>query len=517
MSAALAPVATAASLLPGDSRSAPQIVLGGVISAIARDLGMHLASENIYSQGREVVTVCPDSGDVRGMEPIRFCSWVEEHVSFVQAGKDGLRAVSISAEMAAKILAADNFLVALRPLQAVVLVRLPVWGNEAQTAVRLLPAGYDPATATFTVDTVPYPDDVPIDEAWDFFNDVYKGFPFAEEGEVQHRRSMGVQMAAHFALYCRNLLKEGVHRPMFCWLGNQPELGKSTLAMMITAPVFGRPSTKPFPAKEEEQEKKLFAAVKAGKLYISFDNAKGTLNSEPLEQFLTASVLGGRVLGTSTEDEYPNLATVFLTGNGLKLSTDLARRTCVIDLFYPGDPKKRAFSKEIEGGWILHTETRKKFLACLWACVRFWAERGCPRTEGRKLSSFEGFSKIIGGIVMNAGYADPMAPPVLSLDEAGAAWERLLVALADTVTVPDGGSVRFTVADCLEKAEELEVFDIITGGARDPKRTFGTRLKQYLGREWIDGRCRRFVFGPRCRANTGSSYPITILGPAPKD
>ena len=118
---------------------------------------------------------------------------------------------------------------------------------------------------------------------------------------------------------------------------------------------------------------------------------------------------------------------------------------------------------------------------------------------------------------MNAGYADPMAPPVLSLDEAGAAWERLLVALADTVTVPDGGSVRFTVTECLEKARELEVLDIITGEARDPQKAFGQRLKKYQGREFIDGRGRRFVFGQRLRCNTGSGYPITILGPAPKD
>jgi len=131
------------------------------------------------------------------------------------------------------------------------------------------------------------------------------------------------------------------------------------------------------------------------------------------------------------------------------------------------------------------------------------------------LHGFEEFSQIIGGIVMAVGFADPMPRPEVDLDETGAAWKRLLAALADTV--PDGGSVRFTVTDCLNKAEELEVLDIIFGEARDPKKTFGHRVKKYQGREFTDGQARRFVFGQRRKDNKGSGYPITILGPAPKD
>jgi hypothetical protein len=504
ITAALAPVATVAGLPPGDSRTAPQVVLGGIISAMARDLGMHLSSADIFLQGGAIVTVNGGTGAVRTMESIRFCSWVEKFVSFVQAGKDGMRPVSISAELSAKILASDEFRDALRPLRAVVLVRLPVWQDDKQNAVRLLPAGYDPVTETFTVDALAYPDDMDVNEAWDWLLAVYGGFPFAETGELSTRRSMAVQIAAHFAVFCRNMLSQGA-RPMCCWLGNQPGLGKSLLSRMAIAPVFGTVAIQAFPAKEEELGKLLTASASEGVPYLYFDNVRGRLSSSELESFITSPIRTGRELGTSGTITAVNQASVFVTGNGLSLSPDLARRSCVVDLFLSGEAAERKFPEPITESWLVKPETRQKFLACLWAGLRFWQEqKGCERTEGLVLHGFEEFSQIIGGVVMAMGFGDPMARPEVSLDETGDAWKRLLAALAETV--PDGGSLRFTPTDCLDKAEEL-----------DAKKAFGQRIKKYRGRELVDGRGRRFEFGQRQRSSASSGYPITILTPAPPD
>ena len=473
---------------------------------------MHLAAKDIFLQGLVIVTVDAVTGAVRGMEAIRFCSWAERSVNFFHPTKDGERPGSITAEMAAKILASDDFRDALRPLSAVVLVRLPVWEDEAKSKLRLLPAGYDPVTQTFTVDALPYPEDMDVNEAWDWFLSLYGGFPFAGAGQLSSRRSMAVQMAAHLAVFCRNLLNEGA-RPMFCWLGNQPGLGKSLLARMAVCPVFGPAAIQAFPAKEEELGKLLTAKAAEGAPYLFFDNVRGRLSSCELESFITSPIRTGRELGRSGTITAVNQASVFVTGNGLSLSPDLVRRSCVVDLFLPGEAAERKFPEPITGSWLVRPDTRRMFLACLWAMLRFWQEKSCQRTEGLVLHGFEEFSQIIGGIVMGMGFADPMVPPEVSLDETGDAWKRLLAALADTV--PDGGSMRFTPSDCLDKAEELDVLDLITGAARDPKKAFGQRLKKYRGREFVDGRGRRFEFGERQRSNSSSGYPITILSAAP--
>ena len=510
IAAGLAPVAAAIGLPPSEHNlSAPQIPMGGTISSLSREVGMHLATADIFLQGGAIVTVNPVTGAVRVMEAIRFCSWVERFVSFVQSTKDGVRPVSISAEMAAKILNSDEFREALRLLLSVVTVRLPTWANKEKSLLRLLPSGYDAVTQTFTVDLHPYCEDLDVNLAWDFFLDFYADFPFAEPGILSGRGSLATQMGAHFALFCRNLLADCA-RPAFVNLANQSGSGKSILVKAVLAPIYGMASIQAVPSKEEELGKLLTASAAEGAPYLFFDNVRGRLSSSELESFITSPIRTGRERGKSGTITAKNLAQIFITGNGLTLSPDLARRSCVMELFCSGEAADRKFPKLITDEWLVRPETRQKFLSALWSGLRFWQEqKGCQRTEGLVLHGFEEFSQIIGGIVMSMGFADPMARPEVSLDEAGDAWKRLLAALA--ATVPDGGSVRFTPGDCLEKAEELDVLDLIAGAARDPKKALGHKLKKFRGREFIDGRGRRFEFGQRLRDNTSSGYLLRIL------
>jgi hypothetical protein len=71
--------------------------------------------------------------------------------------------------------------------------------------------------------------------------------------------------------------------------------------------------------------------------------------------------------------------------------------------------------------------------------------------------------------------------------------------------------VCFKPAGCLEKAEELDVLDLITGAARDPKKALGQKIRKLRGREFIVGKGRRFEFGQRQRSNVSSGYLISIL------
>lgn len=147
----------------------------------------------------------------------------------------------------------------------------------------------------------------------------------------------------------------------------------------------------------------------------------------------------------------------------------------------------------------------------MWSLVNNWQTNGCQHNE-RLLESFEEWSAIVGGIVVKSGFFDPIAPaPELAMDEQGEAFKRLFCALA--ADLPTGTEKEFTVSDCREKAEELNLWETLVTGAKDEAKAFGSRLKKYKGRQWVDEHGRRFEFGRREIAR-GSIYPVKVFASA---
>jgi hypothetical protein len=117
----------------------------------------------------------------------------------------------------------------------------------------------------------------------------------------------------------------------------------------------------------------------------------------------------------------PAHAVLILTGNGMKLGPDLARRSVFIDLFAEEGAGDRPAPKNLLTSNILRRpQWRKQVLAALWALVRHaysadgllaWEESG--RQLGRPLESFEDWSAVVPLIVMRAGFADPLTKVVL--------------------------------------------------------------------------------------------------------
>lgn len=514
LAAQLAPAAetVGATVLEGD-RLAPQIDTRGVVSGIARQCGQLLRSTPLFLRSGGLVTVDEESGATEPMDATRFVTWAETYLVFGQHSGNGdeVRFVpkSISGELAAKILAADNFRRELRPLRGVHDVALPTWTDETKTDVRLLPPGYDEGTGIFTAPAFDYPTDLPPTDAWNFFFETYAQFPFAEGKPLQKNRSFAVQMAAHFTIFARLLFMDCL-RPAFVFLANQSGSGKTLLARLALAPVFGPVAVESFPKGEEERGKLLTTLVAEGRPYAFYDNVKGHLSSAELEGFLTTPQRTGRILGQSATVTAPNLATVFVSGNQLSLSADLQRRILVCDLFCASEATEREFDSPITDSWPSSPETRSRFLAALWALMRHWQVQGCPRLEGRPLPSFESYSSIIGGLVQSLALANPIAPAETLMDEAEQAWKILLKALADPVL--PGSTKDYTGDEAMEKAEELGILDILTAGGRDERKTFGQRIKRWKGRRFLDNSGREFEFGNgRSRNNLGAVYPVRVL------
>jgi hypothetical protein len=278
--------------------------------------------------------------------------------------------------------------------------------------------------------------------------------------------------------------------------------------------VFGDVTVQAAPRDENELGKLLTATAAEGHQYLVVDNLGGFFASAELESFLTSPRRRGRILGLSQTVDAENQLSVFITGNGLSISPDLARRCLLCDLWFAGSVTERAIEKPIEEDALASPEMRGKFLAAMWALVKHWSTLGCRRSKGARLASFEGFSSIVGGIVTGACFADPIARPDVRLDETEAAWTSLFRKLADDL--PDGGTVEYGLDEILDAAEELEILVVLVGEPKSAKTSLGKRLAKWKGRQFTDTSGRPFEFGRR-HSQVGARYKVRNLLPAKEE
>lgn len=499
--------------VPGDGSRVPVVNLSQPISSLARTVGMILHAAPVFRFGESLSTV-DEAGKITPMNAERFTSWVENHLAFTRPAKDAPAIESIGKDLAGKIMAADQFRDQLRELKAVSEVRVPVWTGEGEArAVQLAPAGFDPVTGLFSVDRIPYREDMGEEEAWSVLWDGLKAFPFDAEGEprVVYRRSFAAQIAVMLGIYCHALFPEGTPRPMIIFNANQSGSGKSLLMRIALAPVHGPPAESGKPDSESEFEKVLDSAALARKPFLVLDDVK-SIHSQALNRFVTSPALECRLMHSQRLAMVPCKTQVLVTGNGLTISEDLDRRSLVIDLFEPGEISKRRFDREITPGWLFAPDTRARYLAALWSVVRCWQEKGRPLMNEYRRASFEDWSSVIGGIVQTCGLSNPFAPRLAMNggDESGKALAQVIGDLVGESMVDSPPCL--TPSDILDRAEALGLVDVIVGfGKQDPKKAMGWRLKKLRGRHLVDSENRVFEFGRR-EAAAGAKYPISFLG-----
>ena len=497
---------------PGDGLRLPTVNLSNPISVIARTVGMILHAAPLFRFGETLSTV-DETGRIAGMTAERFTSWAENWLSFTRPAKDAPAVESIGKDLAGKIMAADQFRDHLRELKAVSEVRLPVWTGEGEArTVELAPEGFDPATGLFTVNRIPYQDDLTENEGSAILWDCLKEFPYDPEGEtrVEKRRGFSAQMAAMIGVYCRELFPEGTPRPMIVYNANQSGSGKSLLMRVALAPSQGPPAESGKPETESEFEKVLDTAALARLPFLVLDDCR-SIHSQALNRYVTSPVHACRLMHSQRMAMIPKVTQVFATGNGLTISADLDRRALVIDLFEPGDATARSFAKEITPGWLFSTDTRARILAALWALVRTWRDAGMPMMKEHRRASFEEWSGLIGGIVIACGMSNPFTPRLAETggDERGRAVLRLLAIVAGEY--PAGSEPMPTTQDLLDVADREGLTELLNLSEKDRRQSLGRLLrKSYLGRKFTDTQGRVFEFGRRKMAD-GARYPITFL------
>jgi hypothetical protein len=500
--AAMRTAAAAVGVSIGDARQVPTVDVGMQHLPLARELGMILKRENVFRRGGQVLFWNDQTCEMASMDSLTFLTEVENYVALVRNTDKGARPASLTKSQADMILSAPSFKNQLRELCGVHDVRLLVWAEHGKS-IRKLPEGYDEKTGVFTHSAFQYDETMPPLEARDFLLDFCKDFPFPGEERLILRRGVACHVGAMLTVFLRLFFlpskSNGLRnfaRPLFHYAADETGSGKTLLVTMALAPVFGEPDIQTLDQNEEGRVKsEIDSAVIDGTPYIFFDEVKNRLISPSLQAALTSGKMAGRKLGGTSRFGGANVLQFFTAGNQVTFSPDIGRRSIVIKLLSKVEAGTRKFDRPITKEWLVEFGTRARICAALYSLVKAWEEAGCPPGPKTWDNSFAEWSKVIGGIVTNAGFADP----VQSGNEAGMnpdrlAWEKIRNSFAAEVQA--GEAKTWKLEDWIERAEELEEIANVLGmryasESRSPgsRKSFGVKLVPYM-KQFQDGQGR---------------------------
>jgi hypothetical protein len=182
--------------------------------------------------------------------------------------------------------------------------------------------------------------------------------------------------------------------------------GKGLLVRAVCAIAYGiRPRAFTAGSERAELDKRLAAELIEAQPALFLDNVNGlTLRSDILASVLTERPARVRLLGETRMVPLNSTAFIAVTGNGLTVTEDLARRfiACNLDARCE-DPESRPFP----AGFIEEIEARRAEL--LGAALTIWRwGRQNELASGRPLGSFETWCAWCRDPLLALGCADPV-------------------------------------------------------------------------------------------------------------
>lgn len=263
--------------------------------------------------------------------------------------------------------------------------------------------GYDTATQTFLVPSDdlakvavpenPTPEDVRAAVA--LLDEWFCDMPFPDQA------SKANTYALVLTYFIRGLVPVV---PLAVVTGLQMSVGKNLLADCISIVALGRALVpKAFNESDDENRKALLASFKAGEPAVTWDEAH-TLHGTNLARAITAETYSDRILGVSTEAQFPNRMVWTALGNQVQVLGDIQRRVYPISL-RPTDPDPQDRDESRYRHPLLREWTRDHRAELISACltlVRSWFVAGRPAVRA-DFGSFEAWQRIVGGVLAHAG------------------------------------------------------------------------------------------------------------------
>ncbi len=215
--------------------------------------------------------------------------------------------------------------------------------------------------------------------------------------------------------------------PLHAFRATTPGSGKSYLVDVVSTVSTGRPCPVISAAPDEaETEKRIAGLLLAGYPVVSIDNVNGELGGDLVCQAIERPLIRLRRLGASDITEIENRASLFATGNQLRVRGDMVRRTLVSDL---DANLERPELKKFEADPVAMVLTnRGHYVSACLMIVRAYIAADKP---GRlpAVASFGDWSDLVRSALVWLGCGDP----ALSM-EAARADDPELIELREMMT-----------------------------------------------------------------------------------
>lgn len=284
--------------------------------------------------------------------------------------------------------------------------------------------------------------------------------------------------------------------PLFAITANIRGAGKSKLVDSASIIAYGHTAARKTFTRDNDELRKVITSIALEAVpSVLFDNVDIQMGGASLDAALTGITWSDRVLGSSkTTGSLPMRTVWSATGNNMAFGSDIARRVLPIRLqsSLESPETRTGFKHENLEAW---TRVNRPALAvAALTILRAYFVAGCPTQPGGSWGSFEAWSSVIRGAIVWAGAADPLPTREAAAENDDSL--RLLGLLISGIRKADnfgGGLTANEIEDAAKRISPMledngidelkEAIDEICGD-RFNARTFGRRMRSYVGRVW---------------------------------
>jgi len=232
--------------------------------------------------------------------------------------------------------------------------------------------------------------------------EVWQDFPFKTEAD------RFIPIAALLTLVARPAITGNV--PLIAFDAPLKGTGKTLAIDSVGVIATGRPSYKiNWTGNEDEQEKQLNSYARLRTPLVNFDNANTPIRGAALERVLTSrGRVALRVLGSSTIEEHIWKTVIFVSGNQLKIASDMTRRTLRCRMVprheRPSERPLDTFAHNDLLSWC--RQERERLIDSALTLLRAYVVAGKPRQDIGNRGGFEEWIELIAGAIKWAGGPD---------------------------------------------------------------------------------------------------------------
>lgn len=391
-------------------------------------------------------------------------------------------------------------------------IATPVYGEDAKLIVE---AGYNADYATyyapppgFTMKALAERPTVgQVKAAVNLLRGLFSDFPI--EGEAD----WATLLSALVLPFVRRLIVGPT--PLHLFEAPAPGTGKSLICQLIAQITTGQPAQSTTAGNhDEEVRKKLTAELSRGSSIILLDNLdyddrKGRFDSPSLASVLTATVWTDRRLGHTMMLSMPNLAMFLATGNNVRMSMELARRSvrCRLDAAID-QPWLRAVEDFAHPDIRRHViDRRADYVHAILILIQNWLALGKANFRGDPLGSFEAWSRVVGGVLQAAevgGFLENLHELYEDADAESEGWSEFV-----DVWWLERNTMATSVSELVDICKEHDVMLEVLGdkGDRSQQTCLGIALGRQKGRVYGDYR----IALASSSGTKGKSYRLEVV------